>query len=107
MWGYNYFRWCWQRFIIYDLLLEIGDFNKFTKPRTFGKKKEKRDILDSLKALFEGRKMIFNVFKSKLFTLQLIGCTDDLGMLARVVPVSESKVLHPTSFKIISPKQML
>ena len=51
--------------------------------------------------------MIFNVFKSKLFTLQLIGCTDDLGMLARVVPVSESKVLHPTSFKILSPKQML
>ena len=51
--------------------------------------------------------MIFNVFKSKIFTLQLIDCTDDLGMLARVVPVSESKVLHPTSFKIISPKQML
>ena len=71
------------------------------------RKKKKRDNLDSLNALFEGRKMIFNVFKSKIFTFQLIDCTGDLGMLARVVPVSESKVLHPTSFKILSPKQML
>ena len=45
-----------------NLLHEIFDFNKNMKPRSFRKKKQKGDTLDSINALFQGREMVINGF---------------------------------------------
>ena len=45
-----------------NLLHEIFDFNKNMKPRSFRKKKQKGDTLDSINALFQGREMVINAF---------------------------------------------
>ena len=45
-----------------NLLHEIFDFNKNMKPRSFRKKKQKEDTLDSINALFQGREMVINAF---------------------------------------------
>ena len=45
-----------------NLLHEIFDFNKNMKPRSFRKKKQKGDTLDSIDALFQGREMVINAF---------------------------------------------
>ena len=49
-----------------ELLVEIIDFKKNTKPRSGEKKQEKRNVLQNLYNLFEGRERVLNAFDSKI-----------------------------------------
>ena len=48
-----------------DLLSDFIYFKKGTKPKGIKKKKPKRDIIESLNALFEGREIVLNTLKSR------------------------------------------
>ena len=50
-----------------DLLVEIMNFRKNTKPRSPEKKQEKEIVLQNLYNFFEGREKILDVFESKIF----------------------------------------
>ena len=50
-----------------DLLAEIMDFRKNTKPRSQEKKQEKEIVLKNLHNCFEGREKILEAFESKIF----------------------------------------
>ena len=45
-------------------MAEISKLNKSTKSRDFKKKKKKGGTVKSLNARYEGREMVFNIFKS-------------------------------------------
>ena len=49
------------------LLSYISDFIKKTKPRNPEKRKLRSDVLNSMRALVEGREMVLNAFKSGIF----------------------------------------
>ena len=74
------------------LLVEIIDIKKNTKPRSGEKKQEKRNVLQNLYNLFEGRERVLNAFDSKILLTKSKG-TD---------------ILNPdhSKLKILSPKQM-
>ena len=78
-----------------SLLVEIMDFKKKTKPKTPEKKQQKKDVLDNLYALFEGRKRVLGAFENIIFTIKIEG----IGFL--------DKVSHHSNLKILTPKQML
>ena len=80
------------------------------------RRKLKRDAVKTIDALYEGRDMVLNAFKSRIFP------TGNPGMLARVAEVSYRKVSDPSrpldiaraaevsdrkSLKISTPKPML
>ena len=67
-------------------------------------KKAKRDTLESLYALYEGREMVLNVFKSGIFEMFSFEGTCNPDMVARVTQVSDRKVSDPPSLKILGPK---
>ena len=50
-----------------NLLSYISDFIKKTKPRNPQKRKLRSDVLNSIRALVEGREMVLNAFKSGIF----------------------------------------
>ena len=53
-----------------DLLTEILDLRKYTKPRSEEKKQEKEIVLQNLYKLFEGKEKILNAFESKIFLVK-------------------------------------
>ena len=70
------------------LLGEVAEFNKNTKLRKFQKKKQKRDNLDSVNTLFDGREIVLNAFKSRMFQLPPIEgrrCPSDLASCLKVL----------------------
>ena len=50
-----------------DLVQKINDFTKTTRPRSDKKKQEKENVEKILYYFCEGRKMVLNGFKSKIF----------------------------------------
>ena len=54
-----------------NLLFEIEEFKKNRKLRN-PEKKQKRDTLESLNALYDGRKTVLDAFKSGIFPLLTI-----------------------------------
>ena len=76
-----------------DLLAEIMNFRKNTKPRSQEKKQEKEIVLKNLYNFFEGREKILDAFESKIFSIKSKG--------AGILNPNHSKL------KILSPKQML
>ena len=67
---------------------------KKTKPKNPEKKQEKKDVLNNLYTLFEGRERVLGAFESKIFPIKIEG-TDFLD-----------KVFDHSNFKILTPKQM-
>ena len=51
-----------------QLLNRIKEFNKNTKPRNSESKKLKENVFNSVKALVDGRKMVFKAFESGIFS---------------------------------------
>ena len=76
-----------------DLLTEILNFRKNTKPRSQEKKQEKEIVLKNLYNFFEGREKILDAFESKIFLTKSKG--------AGILNPDHSKL------KILTPKQML
>ena len=76
-----------------DLLAEIMNFRKNTKPRSQEKKQEKEIVLKNLYNFFEGREKVLDAFESKIFSIKSKG----------------SGILNPdhSKLKILTPKQML
>ena len=56
-----------------DLLAEIINFKKKTKPKNLEKKQEKIIVLNNLYNFFEGREKVFNAFSSKIFLIKSKG----------------------------------
>ena len=52
-------------------------------------KKRKRDTLESLNALYDGREMALSAFKSRLFPSNPTECTSNPDMPARIAEVSD------------------
>ena len=76
-----------------NLLTEILNFRKNTKPRSQEKKQEKEIVLKNLYNFFEGREKVLDAFESKIFSIKSKG----------------SGILNPdhSKLKILTPKQML
>ena len=76
-----------------DLLVEIMNFKKHTKPRNQEKKQAKEIVLKNLYNFFEGREKILDAFESKIFLTKSKG----VG------------ILNPdhSKLKVLTPKQML
>ena len=77
-------------------------FSDKSRPRTTECRNKKRNTFESANALYEGRELILNSFKSRIFPIIPTwgkGCPTDLACLA--------KVFHRTRLKILTPKQML
>ena len=79
--------------VLSDLLLEIFCYNRTTKPRGFCKK-SKRVTLETLNALYDGRGMVLDAFKSEIFPLQPTEGTSNSGMLAAQAKVSDREVCN-------------
>ena len=85
-----------------DLLIEVVEFKKGqNKTKRYIKKKAKRDTLKSLNALYEGREMVLNVFKSGICPFNL---TEGTGRLCMLTSCTSDLVICP---KILIPKQIL
>ena len=56
-----------------DLLAEIMNFRKHTKPRSQEKKQEKEIVLENLYNFFEGREKVLDTFESKIFSIKSKG----------------------------------
>ena len=76
-----------------NLLAEIINFRKKTKPKSQGKKQEKEIVLENLYNFFEGRERVFDAFESKICSIKSKG--------AGILNPNHSKL------KILTPKQML
>ena len=76
-----------------DLVEKINDFIKKTKPKSDKKRQEKEDVEKNLYNFYEGREMVLNVFKSKIFFTKTKG--------SGVLNTNHSKL------KILTPKQIL
>ena len=76
-----------------DLLAEIMNFRKNTKPRSQEKKQEKEIVLKNLYNFFEGREKILDAFESKIFLTKSKGA----GILN----------IHHSKLNILTHKQML
>ena len=53
-----------------NLLVEIMNFKKKTKPQDQEKKKGKKGVLKNLHNFFEGREIVLNAFDSKIFPIK-------------------------------------
>ena len=69
-----------------DLVEYILNFNNKTRPKNKDDKKNKKNVLNTAKDLYDGRELVINVFKSGLF---------------------RSKSTTGTGRKILTPKQLL
>ena len=76
-----------------DLLAEIINFRKNTKPKSQEKKARKEIVRENLYNFFEGREKILDAFESKIFSIKSKG--------AGILNPNHSKL------KILSPKQTL
>ena len=76
-----------------DLLVEIMNFRKNTKPKSQEKKQEKEIVLENLYCFFEGRERVLDACESKIFSTKTKG--------AGILNPDHSKL------KILTPKQML
>ena len=76
-----------------DLLAEIMNFRKNTKPKSQEKNQEKEIVLENLHKFWEGRKKILDAFESKIFLTKSKG--------AGILNPDHSKL------KILTHKQML
>ena len=56
-----------------DLLVEIEDFSKNTKPKSQEKKQEKEIVLENLYCFFEDRERVLDAFESKIFSTKSKG----------------------------------
>ena len=56
-----------------DLLVEIMNFRKNTKPRNQEEKREKEIVLENLYNIFEDREKILDAFESKMFSIKSKG----------------------------------
>ena len=76
-----------------DLLAEIMNFRKNTKPKSQEKNQEKEIVLENLHKFWEGRKKILDAFESKIFLTKSKG----------------AGILNPDHSKLkgLTPKQML
>ena len=88
-----------------DLLLEIFCYNRTTKPRGFCKK-SKRVTLETLNALYDGRGMVLDAFKSEIFPLQPTEGTSNSGMLLLKLRslIVRSVTIHAKSLEILAHK---
>ena len=69
-----------------NLIKNLVEFNERSRPKTAKSKDKKRNTFESLNALYEGRELILNGFKSGIF------------------PIEETQ---GKGLKILTPKQML
>ena len=76
-----------------DLLAEIINFRKNTKPRSQEKKQQKKIVLESLYKFFKGREKILDIFEGKIFSIKSKGA----GLLSP----------NHSKLKVLSSKQML
>ena len=53
-----------------DLVEYILNFNNKTRPKNKDDKKNKKNVLNTAKDLYDGRELVINVFKSGLFPLK-------------------------------------
>ena len=72
----------------------VYDFTKKTKPRNLAQVKLRADVVDSVTSLVEGREMVINAFKSRIFQVSKESQEDEESQ--------EGKGL-----KILTPNQML
>ena len=72
---------------------KISDFNMKTKSKSDVKKQEKENVEKNLYNFYEGREMVLNAFKSKIFLTKSKG--------SGILNANHSKL------KILTPKQML
>ena len=56
-----------------DLLVEMMNFRKNTKPRNQEEKREKEIVLENLYNIFEGREKILDALESKMFSIKSKG----------------------------------
>ena len=71
---------------------EIKNFSEKTRPKSYKKRQEKEIVSDNLYKFYNGREMVLNGFKSKMFLIKAKGS----GLLN----IGHSKL------KILTPKQM-
>ena len=76
-----------------DLLNEIKNFSEKMRPKSYKKRQEKEIVSDSLYKLYNGREMVLNGFKSKIFLIKSKG--------SGILNIDNSKL------KILTPKQMI
>ena len=77
-----------------NLLRNLVEFNEQSRPKTTEGKYKKRNIFESVNALYEDRELILNAFRSGILAIKQIsrkGCPLELA----------------TQLKILTPKQML
>ena len=87
-----------------------------SKPNTIEGKDKKRNTFDSVNALYEGRELTLNAFKSGIFPLKatksegrpsmLASRAFDLVRVTRVAKLSDRNVFDRTRLKILTSKQM-
>ena len=53
-----------------NLLVNIVDFNNKSRPRSREDKDKKRNIINSVNALYEGRELTLNAFRSRIFPIK-------------------------------------
>ena len=70
-------------------------FRKQVKPKNPDKKQQKGDVIENLYNLFEGRERVLTAFDSKIFPIKF----ESTGF--------SDKAPYHSSFKILTPKQML
>ena len=79
-------------------LLEIINFKSKIKPQN--PKQKKKDILNNLYALFDGRKRVLDAFESRIFPVKIEGTGfSDLA--------TQDKVSDHSNLKVLTAKQML
>ena len=74
-----------------DLLVEILNFREKVKAKNPEKKQIKKDVLENVYNLFEGRERVLNAFDSKIFPMEIEG----------------TGFSDHSNLKILTPKQML
>ena len=76
-----------------DLLNKIKNFSEKMRPKSYKKRQEKEIVSDSLYKLYNGREMVLNGFKRKIFLIKSKG--------SGILNIDNSKL------KIVTPKEMI
>ena len=86
-----------------EFVIQMMDFDKQRKPKKPKKKNVfKKDVLESVSVIFDGRENVFHGFKSGTFSIAPVEGIGRPEMLDHVAEVSNRSHL-----KILSPKQIL
>ena len=72
---------------------EIKNFSEKTRPKSYKKRQEKEIVSDNFYKFYNGREMVLNGFKSKIFLIKSKG--------SGILNIDNSKL------KILTPKQMI